>query len=124
MVLVGQQQRWRRHGAGGEIGVKPGLVDVGEERRQLIVLLLTDGIVFVFVTPRALHREAEKCRGKRVGPIGHVFDPKLLRHAAAFDFLRVQSAEGGCQNLFVRGVRQQITRELPSDELVVGKVCG
>ena len=54
--------------------------------------------------------------------VGHVLVAELLLDAAALIGLAVETIEGGGQDLFVRGLREEIPGELPRDELVVGQV--
>ena len=54
--------------------------------------------------------------------VGHVFHTKFFGRAAPFDLLRMQPIEGGRQNLFVGGVRQLVSRQLPRDEILVRHV--
>ncbi len=72
-----------------EEGIQSSFVDIVEEGGELVVLLLQERIEFVVMTAAALHGQAEKRRGERLRPVGHIFNAKLLRHTAAFDLLRM-----------------------------------
>ena len=63
-------------------------------------------------------RQPEKRRAEGVDAVGDVLDAVLLRDDAAFLALHVIAVEGRREALFGRRVGQQVTGELPGDELV------
>ena len=61
--------------------------------------------------------------GERLRSIGDVLDAKLLRHAAPFDLLRMQTIEGRRQNLITRRTRATDRRPAASVmKFVIGHV--
>ena len=76
----------------------------------------------MIVAAGALERQAEHRRADGVHAIDDVFGAELLFDAAAFVGLPVQPVERGGDPLFARGIRQQIARELPGEEITVRQV--
>ena len=117
----GKKERGSGNG-GGEVGIQPRFVDVGEEGTQAVVVLHRDRIIFVIVTTGALQGEAQKGCPEGVEAVGNILDAELLRHAAAFHFLRMKAVEGGCLDLILGCVGEKVACQLLGDELVVGHV--
>ena len=86
--------------------------DAVEEREELIVLPLREGIEFVVVTAGALQRQPHQNGRRRVDAIGHVFDAILLVDDAPFGRQHVVAVEAGGDSLFESRVFQQVAREL------------
>ena len=90
---------WWGGDGGGEVGVESGFVDVGEVGTELVIFLRGDRIVFVIVAAAALHGEAEEGGAEGVESIGNILDAEFFGDASAFDFLWVESVEGGGEEL-------------------------
>ena len=116
-----QEERWRRRGV-REVRVEAGFVDVVEERKERVVVALRDRVELVVVTARALERQAEHRGAEGVDAVEDVLGAELLLDAAAFVGLAVQAVERRGDALVARRVGQEIARELPEEELVVGQV--
>ena len=106
----------------GKEGNQPGLVDIGEEGGEGVVVLGRERIVFVIVATRALHGEAEKGGAKGVGAVGDVFDAVFFEHDSTFHHVTVKTVESGGQHFGRTSVGEQIPGNLQRHELVVGHV--
>ncbi len=89
-----------------------------EERKKLVIFLLSQRVILVIMTPAAIERQAEPDGAHRFGHIHDVVDSILFRNAAAFAVDHVVATETGCQCLFRGGVGQQITGQLQCRKLV------
>ena len=89
-----------------------------EEREHPVVIALRDGIELVIVTPRALHRQPEKRRRRRVNPVRHILDAIFLLDDSALRREHMISIEPRRHPLLPRRARQQIPRELLDEKTV------
>ena len=113
-LLIDQRQRRGRYSR-GEVGVQATLIDVVEERREGVELLLLQGVELVVVTPCALEGQTEKCGGKGLGAIRNILGAIFLLDAAALVGLAVKPLKGGGKDLILGRIFQQIPRDLPGD---------
>ena len=104
------------------MGVQATLIDVVEERREGVELLLLQGVELVVVTAGTLEGQTEKCAGKGLGAIGNILGAKLLLDASSLVGLAVKPLEGGRKDLLLGCIFQQIPGNLPGDELIMGQV--
>ena len=102
-----EQQGWARHRV-GEMGVETGFINVVEESRHPVEILLRDGIVLVVVAARAAHGEPEPHLAHCAHAIDQVLRLKLFGDAAGFGIDAVIALEPGRDFLFEHGVRQQV----------------
>ncbi len=94
----GQQERRGRDGV-GEVRIQARLVDVREEAEELIILFLSDRIIFMTVASGALEGQAEEGGREGVGPVGDVLDAELLLDAAPLVGLAMVAVEGRGEDL-------------------------
>src|SRR5258705_12920572 len=81
---------------------------VVEERGELVILFLQDGIVLVIVAARAAHREPEPYRRRGLDTIGDVVQAEFLIDDAAFGAGAVIAMEAGRDLLAHGGIWQQV----------------
>ena len=98
---------------------RAGLVDVLKECRQRIEIPLRQRIKFVIMATRTIERQPQNGGAKCHHPIVHVCHPVFLVYDAAFFILCVEAIERGRQPLVTGGTRQQISRNLFGQKLVV-----
>ena len=108
--------------AGSPRRVEASLVDAVKERAERIIVRLADRIVLVIMAPGAAYGEAQEGAADEFASFGHVLDTVLLVDDAVLRAALAQSPERGGKKLFPGRVRQQVARELPARELVVGHV--
>ena len=100
------------------------LFDCGvEEREELIVLPVGNGVVLVGMATGAAHGESHERQTRGVGPVHHLLHPVLLRVHAALGIGERVAVKPGGRLLLHGGVRQQVAGQLFHHELVVGKVA-
>ena len=123
-VRVGQLQDRRRHEVGKIlVGYGTGFVDVLEECRKGVEVLLRERVVLVVVAAGAVEGHPE--HGGAVGrdAIVDVGDPVLLVDNTALFVLGMESIERGGQPLIARGRGQEVAGELFREEAIVGQVA-
>ena len=94
-----------------------------EERGELIILPLTERIVFVIVTLRAVERDAEEDLRRRVDAIDHLLDAELLLIDAALAIGERVAMKARRHLLFERRPPHQIAGQLLDDELVIRQIA-
>ena len=97
-----------------------GFVRVIEKRENPVIFFLCERIVFVIVALRALDGDAQNAFADGVHAVEHGFHSELLGVHAAFLVNHGIAQEARGDDLVLRGVRQQIARDLLDDELVIG----
>ncbi len=95
-----------------------GLLLAIEERHELVILALLDGIVFVIVALGAADRQAQKDRARGGHAVEQRLDAVLLLIHAAFLVDHGVAMEAGGDFLIERGVRQQVASQLLDRELI------
>src|SRR6185437_7898645 len=118
LYALGIEQEGRRWHRAGEMRVKPGFVDVVEEGEHPVEVLLADRVVFMVVAPCAAKREPKEGSAGGSYPVGRVFGAEFLFNAAALVGLAMEPVEGSGDELLPCWGRQQVTGQLPEDELV------
>ena len=94
-----------------------------EERIELVVLAVRDGIVFVRVALSAPHRQTEPDRSRRVGSIDELLVAVLLFVGSPL-FVRQRIAmKTGRDPLVERRVGQQVSRQLLDRELIEWQIA-
>ena len=91
-----------------------------EETAHLIVFALRHRVELVIMTLRTLHGEAEECGRGRVDAINEILDTVVFINNSAFVGGRIVAQEAGGDLLFLARIWQEVTRELPGDEVAVG----
>ena len=79
---------------------------------------MADRIVLVRMALGTTDRQAEPGGAGGVGAIDGSFDAELLRVGAAFLVERCVAMEAGRDDLILRGIRQQVARQLLDSELI------
>ena len=74
------------------------------------------------VTTAALEREAEEGRAESGDAVVDVVDAVFLLDRATLGLLRVETVEGGGEDLIVGGLRQEVAGELIGDEFIPREV--
>ena len=120
--MPGFGEQHRRHGHGVVPGDLPGFVNIVENGKQAVIFFLRNRVVLVIVAAGAFHRQAQKGCAERVGAVGDVFHPEFLVDDAPLHVLGMVAVEGRRDALVTGRRGQQIARQLPSHELVVGPV--
>ena len=121
-LRIEQLERGCRRG-GREKRVETCLVDVIEEREELIKLALRERVKFMVVAAAAFERQPQKRSAECRDPVVHGIHSILLLDRAALTLLAMQSIKSGGQNLFVSSVRQKIAGDLPRCEIVPWQVA-
>ena len=101
-----------------EVGIEPGLVDVVEEGKQLVILPLTERVELVVVAAAAFERETQERRAKGGHAVVDIRHAVFLFHRAPLGFLLMQAVEGRRQPLLWAGFREQVAGELPESKVV------
>ena len=114
-----EQLSWRRCRF-GKVRIQPVLINVREERRQLIEVSLGDRVILVVMAASTIERQPQERGTVCHNAISNVGNPEFRFDAAPFICLTVQSIEGRCQLLIPSGVGKHVPSSLPSDELIVG----
>ena len=99
------------------------LINIREERSQLVEVALSDRIVLVIVAASTFKRQSQERGPVRDDAVGDVGGTKFRFDASPFIRLPMKPVEGGRQLLISRGIREQITCGLLGKELFVGKDC-
>ena len=98
-------------------------VRVVQESKEAVILFLSQRIVLMVVTLGALYGHPEDSFADRVDAVEHRLHAELFRvYAALFVDHRVTQETGG-HLLILRGIRQQIARNLLDHELVVRHIA-
>ncbi len=118
---VHHQQCRSRHGI-GEMRIQTTLVNIVEAGGQLVELGLLQGIEFVVVAPRAFQCQPQHRRAKRDDSVGHILRTKFLFDTSPFVRLPMIAVEGCRQDLLLCRSGQEVSGQLPGDELIVRKV--
>ena len=93
-----------------------------EKGGELVILALFQRIELVVMTAAAVQGEPEPHRAHRLRHVHHVVHPVFLRDAPALAIDHVVPVEPCRQNLLRSGARQEISRQLPHRELVIGQI--
>ena len=117
--------------AGGEVGAEfagQRRLDIDfllgiEKRRELVELLLADGVVLVVVALRAAHGEAHPNGAERGRAIQHLLVAELFGVGAAFAIGEGVAIEAGGDQGVEIAIGQQVAGELLDGELVEGEVA-
>jgi len=108
---------------GGRVHRDVGLMRIVEECEEAIVFLVLQRIVLVIVALRALNRDPEDALADRVHAIEHGLHAELLGVDAALLVEHGVAQKAGGHALVLRGVGQQVARDLFDDEAIVGEVA-
>ncbi len=93
-----------------------------EESHQLKVFGMGYWVVLVGMTPRANQGQAEQGSAQAFHPIEIILGLKLSRDCPTFGGRRVHANKTGRNFLIHRWIGEQITRELPGNELIKWKI--
>lgn len=95
-------------------------IEVG---KQLIELLLADRIVLVIMAATAVQAEAQPGEPNGFHAVDHCFGKPLFRNPSALPIQPRIAIEAGRDDLFLRGLVQQISGQLFNGELIEGLIA-
>jgi hypothetical protein len=117
LLILGSQPQVRAHLA-GKRSVQVPVFSAVEEGKELVMVLLGDGIVLVIVALRAADGEPQPHGSDGIGLIQHLFKPGLLAVHSSLAVLQGVAMKP-CSHFLVSGsAGKQVTRNLLDGELV------
>ena len=105
----------------GQLALLPGIVDVIEEREELIILPLRDRVELVRMALGTTERQSEEDGADQVDPIDGHLEPDVLVFEGAVGHHGAEKARG--DRLVDRCAGQEVTRELLDHEPVEREVA-
>ena len=94
-----------------------------EERIELIVFLLRNGIIFMVVALCASNSEAKKYLSCRISAVDSIGNIKFIRVGPSLLIERNATVEAGCNSSRIAGIREQIARHVFHDKTVIGFIA-
>ena len=120
LLLLGAQAQDGR--SEEDVSIHGGICSAVEEGVEGVKLLLRDGVKLVVVAHGAAGGQAHPHRHGGFRAVHGIAKDELLIDAATLAGRHVAAVEAGGDLLVHRGIGQQVSRQLPDGELVIGQV--